>query len=241
MIVHSEPLFVIIFGDKRTGFVPRNYHGLINSQETLNEAPFVQCKKWGIESLSILHQTHSTQGLYIDTHKKAEHLKPFTHEADFSLTQLIGVGLAVVSADCLPIILYDKKNHAIANVHAGWRGSVDGIASIAFERMINSFGSEPENMRIFFGPSAKRCCYSVGTDVQDKVGNFSFKDEVLQQIGDLVMFDLPLFNKLQLESLGIAKDAFNDAYNICTIHTESFNSYRRTQSPERQSTIVALR
>jgi YfiH family protein len=240
MILHSEPLFIIIFGDKRTGFIPRDYHSISHAHLLIEQKPFAACKRWGIKTIDIFHQTHSSQGLLINTHDQANLLKPFMHEADFSLTHLKGVGLAIVTADCLPIVLYDKKNHAVANIHAGWRGSVNGIAQAAFERMNSTFGSEPENMRVFFGPSAKKCCYSIGLDIQEQIGNFPFKDQVLQHRGNSLMFDLPLFNKLQLETIGIPKEAFNQAYNSCTIHNEAFHSYRRTQSSERQSTIVAL-
>jgi YfiH family protein len=241
MIVHSEPLLTIIFGDKRTAFVPRDYAETPNSILLLEKKPFLSFKKTGLQSLVFLHQTHSTQGLPITNFQQIENLKPFSYEGDYLLTQQIGIGLAIAAGDCLPIILYDKKNHAAALVHAGWRGSVAQIAPQAFERMNSLFGSLGSDMRVFFGPSAKRCCYRVGPEVIEKVDNFWFKDQVIFSIGSSILFDLPLFNRLLLEQNGIPSTAFNDAYNACTIHTTSFCSYRKTKTAHRQATIVCLR
>ncbi len=241
MIVHSEPLLTIIFGDKRTAFLPRNYASFQNGSALLEQKPFVTFKKIGLQSIVFLHQTHSTQGLPISSWQQVEHLKPFSYEGDYLLTQQVGIGLAIAAGDCLPIILYDKKNHAVALVHAGWRGSVAQIAPLAFQRMHSLFGSVGTDMRVFFGPSAKRCCYRVGPELIEKVDNFWFKDQVIFSIGNSILFDLPLFNRLLLEQCGIPSAAFNDAYNVCTIDTTSFCSYRQTKTAQRQATIVCLR
>jgi len=240
MIIHSEPRFSILFGDKREGFIPRTFSDVTNGQELLKSSPF-NWKKTGIDSLLFLHQTHSVQGMYISTLGQAQSLKPFTSEGDYLINSLDHIGIGIATADCLPIILYDKTNHAAAIIHAGWRGSVNRVAPIAFERMQTLIGTSTDNVRVFFGPSAKLCCYKVGPEVSQALENFSFYQEVLYKHGPHLMFDLPLFNQLLLEQAGIAREAFNLAYNICTIHTNSFHSYRREHGLMRQSTIMVLR
>ncbi len=241
MIVHSEPLFTIIFGDKRSAFTPRNFTNVQNGVLLLEQKPFICVKKMGIESLIFLHQTHSTQGFPINNWQQIENLKPFSYEGDYLLTSQQNIGLAIAAGDCLPIILYDKKNHAVALIHAGWRGSVAQIAPLVFQRMHSLFGSTGCDMRVFFGPSAKRCCYEVGPELIKQVDNFWFKDQVIFSIGNSTLFDLSLFNRLLLEQCGIPSSAFNEAYNSCTIHTNSFCSYRQNKTAQRQATIVFLR
>src|SRR5438477_544569 len=72
------------------------------------------------------------------------------------------LGIGILTADCLPIIFYDPYNNIISIAHAGWRGTMQNIAIKVIETMRNSFKSKPENIEVFFGPSAKDCCYEVG-------------------------------------------------------------------------------
>lgn len=78
-----------------------------------------------------------------------------------------GVALAVLTADCVPILLVDPVSRAVAAVHAGWRGSAGRIAAAAVTRLVEDFAAAPERIRALLGPSIDECCYEVGSDVVD--------------------------------------------------------------------------
>ncbi len=242
MLYHTEGLFQIAFGDARSGFYSREYKNLESCRALLNQKPFDQLKRsMHLEQLVFLHQVHGNQGLVITNRQQANHLMPFSHEGDFLCSNLAGIGLAVATGDCLPIILYSSLSPVVAIVHAGWRGSMQRVAVEALEQLKRCFGIDGKNIRVFFGPSAKRCCYEVGPDLINALDAFYYKDEVLHRLEDHIFFDLPRFNRLQLQEAGLSEAAFNTSYNYCTICNPSFCSYRRQHNAERHMTVVALR
>jgi YfiH family protein len=84
---------------------------------------------------------------------------------DASVTKRPGLLLAVQTADCVPILLADPKNRAVAAVHAGWRGTLARIVEKAIGRMHMQFGSKASDLLAAIGPSIGGCCYEVGTEV----------------------------------------------------------------------------
>lgn len=84
---------------------------------------------------------------------------------DASATNRPGLLLAVQTADCVPILLVDAENRAVAAVHAGWRGTLQRIVTKAIGKMQMQFGSRPPDLLAAIGPSIGGCCYEVGTEV----------------------------------------------------------------------------
>ena len=84
---------------------------------------------------------------------------------DASTTNRPGLLLAVQTADCVPILLADPKNRAVAAVHAGWRGTLQRIVAKAIGKMQMQFGTKPAHLLAAIGPSIGGCCYEVGTEV----------------------------------------------------------------------------
>lgn len=87
-------------------------------------------------------------------------------KADAVLTKHRGVALAMSSADCVPLMLYDPVQRAIGLVHAGWRGTARGIAAAAVDAVRSQFGSQPEHIYAGIGPSIGPCCYEVSENVR---------------------------------------------------------------------------
>jgi hypothetical protein len=110
-------------------------------------------------SLVPLKQFHSDVVQLIDT--------PLANscKGDASITSRRGLLLAVQIADCVPVLLVDPKNRAVAAVHAGWRGSLARIVVKAIGQMQMSFGTKPADLLAAIGPSIGGCCYEVGTEV----------------------------------------------------------------------------
>ena len=242
MIVHNDPFLHIYFGDERT-CLQRDFLMSNCSQEDLwatEQLAHVK-KMFHLESLIFLKQMHSAQGICVAP-EILSNLLIQKQEGDFLTTQCEKIGLGIYTGDCLPIIFYDTYTRAVAICHAGWLGSVKNVAVKTLESMQRDFGTELRHVRIFFGPSAKACCYEVTAEFAQHLEPFSFGDQVLSYHGDKIYFDLPLFNKLQLEAYGVQKDSFHCRYNLCTICNKSFCSNRRDkEGMKRQLTVVALK
>lgn len=86
-------------------------------------------------------------------------------QGDALFTREPGFLLAVQTADCIPILLADTRLHAVAAIHAGWRGTLRRIAAKTLGRMQMEFGTRPEDVVAALGPGIGRCCYEVGEDV----------------------------------------------------------------------------
>ncbi|HVB85124.1 MAG TPA: peptidoglycan editing factor PgeF [Candidatus Dormibacteraeota bacterium] len=86
-------------------------------------------------------------------------------QADALFTREPGTLLAIQTADCIPILLADTRLHAVAAIHAGWRGTLRRIAAKTLGRMQMEFGTRPSDVIAALGPGIGRCCYEVGEDV----------------------------------------------------------------------------
>lgn len=85
--------------------------------------------------------------------------------ADGLITTERGVYLGVLTADCVPLLLFDPRRSAVGAVHAGWRGTVLGIATNAVQSMQKVLGCRVADIRVAFGPAIGPCCYVVGEEV----------------------------------------------------------------------------
>lgn len=104
---------------------------------------------------------------------------------DGQMTRRAGRLLAVRTADCCPILMADVRRHAVAAVHAGWRGTLAGIAGKAVGEMRAAFGSRPEDLRVAIGPSNRGCCYEVGEEVREAFrARFAYADELFSEADD---------------------------------------------------------
>lgn len=86
-------------------------------------------------------------------------------KADALITNEAGLLLTVQVADCVPILLVDKKRRAIAAIHSGWRGSLQRIAQKTLGRMQMEFGTHPQDVIAALGPGISQCCFEVGPEV----------------------------------------------------------------------------
>ena len=139
-------------------------------------------------------------------------------EGDALLEDRPGSVVAVQTADCLPILLVDERHRAVAAVHAGWRGTVAGIAQRAVEAMHAQFGSLPADLHAAIGPGIGKCCYEVGPEVAAQFG-----------LQGRAHVDLAAANRRQLMDAGVTPERIY-ASNLCTMcRGEEFHSFRRDQ------------
>jgi len=137
-------------------------------------------------------------------------------QGDALLENTEGSVVAVKTADCIPILLVDEARHAVAAVHAGWRGTAAGIAGRAVARMRERFGSEPGDLHAAIGPGIGKCCYEVGPEVAEQFGEQG-----------RTFLDLAAINRGQLVDAGVTASRIY-ASNLCTqCRPEEFHSFRR--------------
>ncbi len=86
-------------------------------------------------------------------------------EGDALISSAPGVAVAVKTADCVPILLADPVRKVVAAVHAGWRGTVEGIAEHAVRELARRYDCEPRHLLAALGPSIGPCCFEVGPEV----------------------------------------------------------------------------
>lgn len=140
-----------------------------------------------------------------------------------------GVCIAVMSADCVPILLYDKKNAAVGAVHSGWRGTVARILEKTLQEMQEAFGTRGEDLVACIGPSVCQDSYEVGKEVVHEVrGAFAQADRLLlPQANDKAKLDLWKANKIQLLHFGVSAENIEIA-NLCTVkNNANFFSARK--------------
>lgn len=243
MNIYHEPSFSIFFGDEQTKFIPTLFHGLPASNLKTIE-PFSSLQNAMDNSHTVfLTQIHGAQGVAFNNYNNNEyldHVRIFEDQGDFLTTNISGLALGIVTADCLPIILYDMRHHALCIIHAGWRSSVAGIIKNALTMMHIQYLSQPHDLKVFFGPSAQACCYVVSNDFIKNLQHFQWKSDVLYKKNNGLFFDLPRFNQIQLLHSGLKKKNFHFSHQCCTICNKSFCSVRRQKTEYRQMTIVAL-
>jgi YfiH family protein len=102
---------------------------------------------------------------------------------DGLVTNLPGVAIAILTADCLPVLLVDKKNRAVGAFHAGWRGTVKRIAEKGVGVMRHEFGSRLHDIHAAIGPGIQKCCYEVGEELkQEFESQFPYAGELFHEV-----------------------------------------------------------
>ena len=152
-------------------------------------------------------------------------------EGDAVLENVPGHLAGVKTADCLPILLVDAENRAVAAVHAGWRGTVSGIVRAALGKMREEFGTRPAEVHAAIGPGIGKCCYEVGPEVAAQFGATG-----------RAKIDLAEANRRLLLEAGVPGAQIHAA-GLCTMcGVEDFHSYRRDKERAgRMLSVVGVR
>jgi len=140
--------------------------------------------------------------------------------ADGFVTNAPGIALAVRTADCLPVFFFDPQKKSVGMVHAGWRGTQQGIVNEAIQVMAKAWGSVPSDLVAALGPCIRPCCYAVANNFQA-----IFPNETEERDGQMFL-DLALANRNQLEAAGVQRQHIRDV-KMCTCCNSTFFSFRR--------------
>ena len=194
-----------------------------NKKNVFRNLSFVSKKmKVHQKKLSLMYQTHSNKVIIIN--KKNNNSKKFYSDA--LITKMTGMALGVVTADCVPIILYDVKNQIIGCIHAGWKGASSGI----IENTIKKFRKLNSKNKIFasVGPCIGEKNYEVDINFYKKFMSKSKKNDVYfsKKNSEKKLFNLRKYVNDKLIKLKVKVDHVNrDTFK----EKSSFFSYRRSQ------------
>lgn len=200
-------------------------------------------KPWPLVSLrqihsDLIHIVHSAE--------------PSRLTGDGLITNLTAVALGVMTADCFPLLLVDKKNKVAGAFHAGWRGTVKRIAEKGLGIMRHEFGTRPQDVLAAIGPGIQACCYEVGEEVREQFhSQFAYAGELFNEVkhSDIVREKYPLLfmnmrapghgdqciklhldlreaNRQQLIEAGVPKKQITALENCTACDTRRFFSHR---------------
>lgn len=145
-------------------------------------------------------------------------------EADGGVTSQLGVFLAIETADCLPLFIFDEERGTLGAAHAGWRGTSLRIA----ERLVHALLARQarlQDLRALLGPCIGSCCYEVGQDVFQ-----AFHEDArlfVQKPSDKWLFNLRAANRAQLQAAGLAPHQMADTPHCTFCRSDLYFSYRR--------------
>ena len=182
-----------------------------------------------------LSQVHSSRVVRAEDNNAEE-------QADAEFTTAAGIPCVVMTADCVPVLLCDKKGIVIAAAHAGWKGLADGVLQNTVAAMRKEIGDEAEIIA-WIGPHIRKDHFEVRDDVADYYRASAVKaaaDDALESIGEGVWhLDLARFAKEALKQTGVTEvtDCERDTYS----DPEHFYSYRRDKVTGRHGAFICKR
>jgi purine-nucleoside/S-methyl-5'-thioadenosine phosphorylase / adenosine deaminase len=215
--------------------------------------------------LITLRQIHSSV-LVLTTSADASRQNPW--KADGLMTAEPGLLLGVQTADCIPVLVADRKLRVVAAFHAGWRGTVKRIVESGIGRMRLEFGSRPEDLLAAIGPGASACCYAVGEEVLSSFeSQFAYAGDLFHEvydtdpvrtkypmlfltqrapghspIGPSMHVDLIEANRRQLLDAGLKPRSIHFTGGCTVCHRELFFSHRASQgNAGRMMSVIGIR
>ncbi|MSQ27614.1 MAG: peptidoglycan editing factor PgeF [Dehalococcoidia bacterium] len=197
-------------------------------------------------ALTQVHGTRVVEAARADGGRGMLPTVPPPEAADALITGVPGLGLLVLAADCVPLLFWDPEHRAVAAAHAGWRGSVAGMARHTVAAMGERYGSRPAQLRAAVGPAIGGCCYEVDGPVLAPLlrdqGRFFDRVTTATAQPDRRMLDLKALNRMQLEAAGLRADHI-EVSPLCTAcNADLLYSERRLGRPcGRFGAVIAIR
>ena len=162
------------------------------------------------KDIYLLHQTHSNKFIFLN--KFPQNSKKL--KADAIITNVVKLPIAVLTADCAPILLYDKHKNMIAAIHAGWKGAFKGIVSKVINFMIKK-GCKKKEIIAAIGPCIGKNSYNVKEDFFLRFVKKNKKNKIFfKKKGSMIYFNLPAYVKYKLNLIKIS--------NVDTIKIDTF-------------------
>ena len=193
------------------------------------------CKKLNLDESKVYKasQKHTDNILILNNENKEKYKYEIYSNEDYDgyIIKDKNISNFITTADCNPLIIYDKKQNIVANVHAGWNGVIKQIYLKCINILICEFSSKPEDLIVCIGPSIRNCCFSSEDENFKSQFINIWKDEnkyiCYEENSKRFHIDLIYLIKYDLEKIGILKENIQ-VVSICTCcNEEDFFSYRK--------------
>jgi len=165
-------------------------------------------------------------------------------EADAMVTSALTTALGVLTADCVPILLVAPRHHVVAAVHAGWRGTLAGVAQRAVQHIAQAFGTPVTEVRAALGPAIGGCCYEVDRGIADALEHAwgPIPDAVRRRTGHKATLDLRRANAAILQRAGVRPTDIVSVGPCTRCAASAYFSYRAAKGPTgRQWSFIGWR
>ncbi|GAA0734631.1 peptidoglycan editing factor PgeF [Clostridium oceanicum] len=206
-----------------------------NKNSEIGQDNLAKLKNWfSVEKVGYLSQIHSNN-IYEYKNQICDNL-----EGDAIISNKKSVAIGIFTADCVPILLYDKKNKAIAAIHSGWRGTYNHITMDTIDRLNKEYNTKAEDIIAIIGPHISKCCYEVSESLISKFKNDNLYNDFIIDDGNRNL-DLSQCIIAQLLNKKVSNENILDL-NMCTYCNEDyrFHSYRKDQNTGRQFSFVYI-
>jgi polyphenol oxidase len=205
----------------------------------------------GADEVRMLTQVH---GARVEVVRRDQPRPAGRPEADGMISNDPASAIAVRAADCVPLLMADRKTGAVAAVHAGWRGTAARAAVAGLEALSREFGSKPEDVVVAIGPAIGSCCYEVGTELVDAFAAAGHERYLIDRWflaaapprgsreRQPLRLDVAGANRDQLILAGVPEDQIHLA-GLCTaMHLDVLTSYRaEKEKAERIAGVIRCR
>lgn len=191
-----------------------------------------------LDKLFFTEQVHGNNVVYISKEDlKGRFYENKISNTDGLITDDKDIFLVTKYADCMPIIAYDPIKNVLGLAHSGWRGTLIDMPKMLIIKMINKFGSSPENIFVSIGPSIGQESFEVGIDVAEKFYN-KFGDQFIIEKNKKFYIDLWRIAEKQIYETGVRNIEISmiDTFK----NTEFFYSYRKEKTIKRFAVITGL-
>ncbi|MCK5195776.1 MAG: peptidoglycan editing factor PgeF [Desulfobulbaceae bacterium] len=206
-------------------------------QNSLNTETLISAKQVHGTEILVLDKDSTNSHKIIATAKRDVLDSKATHELhdgyDAFISNIPGVALMVQQADCQAVLLFDSVQKVVANIHCGWRGSVDNIIGRTIATMTNRFEVNPENLLAGVSPSLGPCCaefINYKTELPISFWHYQVKP---------TYFNFWQINKDQLQKAGVQAGNI-EISSICTACNTDWFSYRRDKETGRFCSVIGL-
>ncbi len=185
-----------------------------------------------------LLQTHSSRVFKVESRESIGWEEKSQIEADALITDLRGVVLTILTADCVPILLFEPEKRTVGAIHSGWRGTEKNIVKETIKKMQNEYQISTDKLIVGVAPSIRSCCYEVGVEVARVFE--SYQDAVVKRDGSYYL-DVATVVIAQLRELGVLQENIELSPSCTSCCNKTLFSYRKDKTAGRFMSMLMLK
>lgn len=202
-----------------------------------NKEDIINLSSYGIKGENVAYNTQ----IHADNIRKVNHIEDLAfneEEADGLITDRENIPLLIFTADCVPLIFYDKNKEVVALAHAGWRGTFLDIGGKMIDTMVKDYGCKAEDIQVIIGPAISKKNYQVSLELIEKFSMLGI-DNYYDKKEDGYYLDLEKINEELLKRKGITNI---EKTGLCTVeNNDKFYSYRQDKgTSKRIGTLIQI-